>query len=226
MANDLIKDLNIHVGDRIGSVSGILMLPEDARLVCVLAHGAGAGMTHRFMERIATELAGRKIGTLRFQFPYMEAGRKSPDVPGKAVATVRRAVNAATEHAPGLPLIAGGKSFGGRMTSTAASTEPLPNVKGLVFFGFPLHAPNRPGNQRAAHLYDVGVPMLFLQGTRDALAKLDLLKPVCEELGKKTILHIVEGGDHSFNVPKRSGRTNDEVMTELANQTDHWSAKF
>ncbi len=224
--NTTTRELRIPVGERTGEVSAILMLPSDTRLLCVLAHGAGAGMKHKFMEHLSMALAARKIATLRYQFPYMEHGNKRPDVPAKLTATVRRAVDAAAEHAPGVPLIAGGKSLGGRMTSTAASTQPLPNVQGVVFFGFPLHAPNRPGNERAEHLFRVSVPMLFLQGTRDALANLDLLRPVCEKLGERARMHVVEGGDHSFAVLKRSGRTNEEVIVELADATDTWSTNF
>lgn len=209
------KELSIHVGETTGSVSGLLEKPRGARAILVLAHGAGAGMHHIFMERIAAELSDRKIATLRYQFPYMEAGRKSPDVPNRSVATVRAAVSAAQEHGKGLSVFAGGKSFGGRMTSTAASRDEI-DVSGIIFLGFPLHSPSKPGSERAAHLFDVKSPMLFLQGTRDSLAKLELLKPVCTKLGKRSTLHIVDGGDHSFKVPKKSGRSEDDVFTELA----------
>jgi predicted alpha/beta-hydrolase family hydrolase len=195
-------------------VSALLLLPPQARALLVLAHGAGAGMRHPFLEDVARGLAGRGLGTLRFQFPYLEAGRRRPDAPAVATAAVRAAVARAAELAPGLPLFAGGKSFGGRMTSTAEAAEPL-DVAGLVFFGFPLHPPGRPGTQRADHLDAVRVPMLFLQGTRDEFAQLELLQPVCEGLGVRARLHLVEGADHSFRVPKRLGRRPAEVLDGL-----------
>ena len=207
------RHVDISVPDH-GNVSGLLLAPDNPAALYVLAHGAGAGMRHRFMEGIAGELAGRGVATLRYQFPYMEAGRKRPDRPAVAQATVRAAVAAALSGMPGVPLLAGGKSFGGRMTSQAAAESRLEGVKGLVFLGFPLHAAGKPGTDRAAHLRNVSVPMLFLQGTRDALADLDLLRPVLEGLDTAR-LHVVEGGDHSFAVLKRSGRTEEEVMEEL-----------
>lgn len=221
----MTRPLRIHVGDRTGDVSALLRLPEEARLLYVLAHGAGAGMRHRFMERVADELADRGVATLRYQFPYMESGRKRPDVPAVAQATVRAAVAAAVEATPGLPVVAGGKSFGGRMTSQAVAERSIDGVSGLVFLGFPLHPAGRPGTERAAHLQDVDVPMLFLQGTRDALADLALTREVCDDLGQRATLHVVEGGDHSFAVLKRSGRTADEVMTELADTLIEWSGR-
>lgn len=199
-----------------GEVSGLLHRPPATRGGLVLAHGAGAGMRHPFMETIAQWLADRGVATLRYQFPYMEAGRKRPDRAPVARATVRAAVSAAARELPDLPLFAGGKSFGGRMTSQAAAQAPLPGVRGLVFLGFPLHAAGKPGVSRADHLDDVTVPMLFVQGTRDRLADLTLLKPVVEELGDRARLHVVDGGDHSFKVLKRSGRTDEEVMGEIA----------
>jgi predicted alpha/beta-hydrolase family hydrolase len=199
-----------------GEVSGLLLRPPESRWLLLLAHGAGAGMRHPFLERTAEELAARQVATLRYQFPYMEAGRKRPDYEPKLLATVRSAVAEARRVASDLPLFAGGKSMGGRMTSLAASKEALPGVVGLVFLGFPLHAPGREGAARAEHLAAVEVPMLFLQGTRDALADLERLRPVCESLGRRALLHVVEGGDHSFRVLKRSGRDEDEVMAELA----------
>lgn len=220
------RELTFEVGETTGSVSAVMIRPDDAKVLYVLAHGAGAGMRHRFMESVSHALATRGVATFRYQFPYMETGRKRPDVPNRLIATVRRAVETAGEQAPDLPLIAGGKSLGGRMTSTAASTGLLPGVRGLAFLGFPLHAPNRPGDDRAAHLSDVQVPMLFLQGTRDALAAMSLMEPLCTRLGKRVTLHVVEGGDHSFAVPKRSGRTNDEVIDELASTVADWSAKL
>jgi len=216
-----VTALDIQVGERVGRVPALLELPPDARALYVLAHGAGAGMHHRFMEAIAAGLAGRRVATLRYQFPYMEAGGRRPDPPGVLEATVRAAVACAAQAAPALPLIAGGKSLGGRMTSSAAAKGPLPGVRGIVFLGFPLHAPGKPGTDRAAHLERVQIPMLFLQGTRDALADLSLIRGVCERLTRAT-LHVVEGGDHSFAVLKRSGRTEAEVMAELVETIVAW----
>ena len=190
----------------------------------VFAHGAGAGMRHAFMEAITARLVAAGIATFRYQFPYMEEGRRAPNPPGVLTATVRAAVGAAQEEAKSIPLFAGGKSLGGRMTSTAAAKEPLPSVRGLVFFGFPLHAVGKPGSERGAHLADVGVPMLFLQGTRDKLAELDLLRPVVKKLDDRATLHEIDGGDHSFHVLKRSGRTDEEVLDELADATAVWSS--
>ena len=214
MRMDEIQELKFHVSEKAGDVSAILRRPENARCLLAFAHGAGAGMRHRFMDDAARVLGARGIATLRYQFPYTEAGRKRPDHASKLLATVRAAVGVAREHAGDLPLLAGGKSMGGRMTSTAASEEPLPDVRGIVFFGFPLHAPGRPGAARGEHLRAVGIPMLFLQGTRDNLADLTLLTPLLEEIDH-TKLHIVEGSNHSFHVPKRSGRTDAEVLEEL-----------
>jgi predicted alpha/beta-hydrolase family hydrolase len=188
----------------------------------VLAHGAGAGMRHRFMEAMAEELAARRVATFRFQFPYMEAEAKRPDPPALLVATVRAAVSVAAEQAGALPLFAGGKSLGGRMTSTAASSQPLPGVRGLVFLGFPLHASGRPDATRATHLHDVALPLLFVQGTRDPLADLALVRPLCGELGPRATLHIVDGGDHSFHVLERSGRSDAEALAEAAGAVAAW----
>ncbi len=196
-------------------MSAILDHPLDARALCALAHGAGAGMRHAFMEAISARLVAAGIATFRYQFPYMEQGRRAPDPPGVLTATVRAAIDAATGAAPGLPLFAGGKSLGGRMTSTAAAQRPLAGVRGIAFFGFPLHASGKPGHARADHLRDVGVPMLFLQGTRDPLAKLAELRPVLDALGDRAQLHVVDGGDHSFHVLERSGRTDDEALDEI-----------
>jgi uncharacterized protein len=218
----MAEPLEIEVGDRIGSVSGLLLRPADAWLLYVLAHGAGAGMRHRFMESIAQALARRGIATLRYQFPYVEAGTRRPDPPGVLEATVRAAVAAARTAAPTLPLVAGGKSLGGRMTSNAQARRPLAEVAALVFLGFPLHPPKQPGVSRADHLDRVELPMLFLQGTRDELAHLDLLQPVCQRLGDRATLHVIEGGDHGFDVLKRSGRTETEVMDELATTVADW----
>lgn len=207
-------------------VSGLLLRPEGARLLYVVAHGAGAGMRHPFLESIAQRLAERSIATLRYQFPYMEQGARRPDPPAVAAATVRAAVADAARLAPGVPLVAGGKSFGGRMTSTAQAEEPLSAVRGLVFLGFPLHPPGRPGDSRAEHLAQVRIPMLFLQGDRDEFADLKLLRPVVKRLGVGATLHLVEGGDHSFKVLKRTGRAGDDVMTELVTTIDRWATKL
>jgi predicted alpha/beta-hydrolase family hydrolase len=209
---------------RSASVSALLTLPPQARACFVFAHGAGAGMTHAFMAAVAEGLAERDVATLRYQFPYMEKGGKRPDPPAIAHAAVRGAVAAAAEHCPGLPLIAGGKSFGARMTSQAQAKAPLAGVQGLAFFGFPLHPAGKPSSDRADHLTDVKVPMLFLQGTQDKLAELDLLKPVVKKLGSRATLHLVEAADHSFHVPKRSGRNDSEVMVELLDMFAAWTA--
>ena len=205
-----------------GEVSALLVRPARARCLYVLAHGAGAGMRHPFLEAMALRLAERRIATLRYQFPYMEAGRRGPDVPRKLTATVRSAVAFAAKRAPRLPLFAGGKSMGGRMTSQAAAAEALAGVEGLIFLGFPLHAPGRDSDVRGAHLSDVGPSMLFLQGTRDKLADLELMGPLCKRLGRRARLHIVDGGDHSFHVLKRSGRTDEQALDELADAIDGW----
>ena len=183
-------------------------------------------MTHPFLERLSTELAGAGIATLRYQFPYMEERRPVPDKPELLAATVAAAVRLAAETAPELSLLAGGKSMGGRMTSQAAAENLLGSVKGLVFFGFPLHPPNRPSTKRAEHLTKVGVPMFLLQGTRDTLADLTLLRPICAKLGSRATLHIIPEADHSFHVLKKSGKTDAEVMTELAQTTAAWANKL
>jgi len=206
-----------------GEVSAILMRPADARWLLVLAHGAGAGMTHPFMEKLARELATVGVATFRYQFPYMEQRRRVPDSPSVATATVAGAVRAAATAGAGLPLLAGGKSFGGRMSSLAASLGLLDGVKGLVFFGFPLHPPNRPGTKRADHLAKVRMAMLFLQGTRDALADLNLLRPICTDLGSLATLHVIESADHSFHVLKSSGKNDADVLRELARTTASWA---
>jgi uncharacterized protein len=215
------QELKFAVGSQ-GNVSALLMRPNDARTCYVLAHGAGAGMRHASMEAIAAGLAERGIATLRYQFLYMEKGSKRPDPPPLAQATVRAAVGEAAKACAGLPLIAGGKSFGGRMTSQAQAKAPLDGVEGLAFFGFPLHAAGKPSSDRAAHLADVKIPMLFLQGTRDALADLSLLKPVVKSLGNKARLHLAEGADHSFHVLKSSGRNDREVLTEILDAFAAW----
>jgi predicted alpha/beta-hydrolase family hydrolase len=216
-------NLTIHVGESVGQVSGILLRPPDAWATYVLAHGAGAGMRHRFMEDVAQGLGQQGLATLRYHFPYVEAGSRRPDPPGVLEATVRAAVNTAREATPDLPLVAGGKSMGGRMTSSAMARRPLEGVLGLVFLGFPLHRARQPGVTRAEHLDRIEVPMLFLQGTRDDLADLGLITSVCEGLGPKATLHVVEGADHSFSVLKRSGRSGAMVMEELAETVVNWS---
>jgi len=209
-----------------GEVSVLHLEAQQPRALYVLAHGAGAGMRHPFMEAIAQRLAGVGIATLRYQFPYMEKGGHRTDPEPVATATVRAAVAAARELAADLPLLAGGKSFGGRMTSRAAADQPLEGVTGLVFLGFPLHPTGKPGVSRADHLAKVGVPMLFFQGTRDTLADLALLRPVIAKLQPRATLHVIEGGDHSFTVPKKSERTSEQVLDEMARTTaDWWEAK-
>jgi uncharacterized protein len=203
-------------------VSALLRAPADARACYVLAHGAGAGMRHPFMGAIAEALATRGIATLRYQFPYMEQGSKRPDVPAVAHATVRAAVAEAARALPGVALVAGGKSFGGRMTSQAQAATPLPGVRGLVFLGFPLHPAGKPSDERAAHLAGVHVPMLFLQGTRDDLASLALLRPVIERFGSNAKLVLFDDADHSFHVPARSGRKDADVLAELADGIAAW----
>jgi uncharacterized protein len=202
------------------TVSGLLLVPLQARACCVLAHGAGAGMFHPFMQAVAMELARRGIATLRYQFPYMEQGRKRPDPPKLAHATVRAAVEHAARVVPTLPLIAGGKSFGGRMTSQTQAASALPGVRGLVFLGFPLHPAGRPSADRATHLFQVEVPMLFLQGTRDRLADLGLLEPLMQRLGPHASLRRVQGADHSFRVP---GRADAAVKREMMDSLAEWT---
>ena len=222
---DDVKDLRFAVEGG-GEVSAILVRPNVARWLLVLGHGAGAGMSHPFMGALAEELAAAGVATFRYQFPYMQERRRVPDSPAVLTATVAAAVRAAAEAAPGLPLLAGGKSMGGRMTSQAATERPLDGVRGLVFFGFPLHPPKRPGTKRAEHLAKVGVPMLFLQGTRDELADLNLLRPITTKLGSQATLHIIEGADHSFHVLKKSGKSDAEVLGELAETTASWAKKL
>ncbi len=203
----------------------LLVVPPDATALVVLAHGAGAGMRHPFLERMAQALGERNVATYRYEFSYMEKRAGRPDPPAVAEARVREAVLDAARVAPGLPLFAGGKSFGGRMTSQAQGREPLPGVRGLVFLGFPLHPPGRPATSRAEHLSQVRIPMLFLQGTRDEFAGLDLLRPIVKGLGDRATLHVVEGGDHSFKVLKRTGRTDADVMNEIADTIFAWTGE-
>jgi len=203
-------------------VSGLLDCPSHPQAAVVLAHGAGAGMQHMFMASLAQGLAARDVATLRFQFPFAEHGGKRPDPPAVAQAAVRSAVAHAAQRLPGVPLFAGGKSFGGRMSSQAQAEEPLPDVRGLVFVGFPLHPASKPGLVRAAHLQQVHLPMLFLQGTRDALADLALMRRMHGTLGNHATLHVVEGADHAFHVLARSGRTDGEVLQELLDTMAGW----
>jgi hypothetical protein len=201
--------------------------PSSPRFVYVLAHGAGAGMRHPFLESIAQQLHARDVATLRYEFPYMEQKKNRTDPPAVCVARVQEAVGRARKEWPGLPLIAGGKSFGGRMTSTAQAEEPLDGVVGLSFLGFPLHPPGKSSISRADHLYQVEVPMLFLQGTRDEFARLDLLTDVCDRLTPRATLHLIEEGDHSFKVSKKkTGRSPDQVMTELADTIAEWGGSL
>jgi uncharacterized protein len=215
------QKLSIGIG-KVGSVSALLMRPAQARACFVFAHGAGAGMTHSFMAAVADGLCERGVASLRYQFPYMEKASKRPDPPGIAHAAVRAAVAEAGRCCPGLPLVAGGKSFGGRMTSQAQAATPLAGVRGLAFLGFPLHPAGKPSGDRAEHLTDVHVPMLFLQGTRDSLAEVALLKPVVERLGPMATLHLVDGADHSFHVLARSGRNDREVLREILDAFAGW----
>jgi len=207
------------------SVSGLLLLPDGAKALYVFAHGAGAGMTHRAMESNAQGLAARGIATLRYQFPYMEKGSKRVDPPKIAHAAVRAAIAEAAKLEPELPLFAGGRSFGGRMTSQAQAEAPLPGVRGLAFLGFPLHPAGKPGTERAEHLQRVRIPMLFVSGSRDALAELDLLRPMVAGLGSRATLHLVDQADHSFKVAARSGRTPADAEAEALDALAGWIIK-
>lgn len=204
------------------TVSGLLIQPPKASACYVFAHSAGAGMTHASMSTLAEGFAALGIATLRYQFPYMERGSKRPDAPALCHATVRTAVEAARDRMPSLPLIAGGRSFGGRMTSQAQAIAPLPGVRGLVFLGFPLHPAGKPGIERAQHLADVAIPMLFVQGTNDDLASLDLLQPIISRLAPRATLHVLQDADHSFHVPARSGRKDAQVREEAQQAVASW----
>jgi uncharacterized protein len=221
LTSNLAKPVSITDGYDI-RVSGLLQTPPRPRACYVLAHGAGAGMKHPFMAAVAAELWQRGIATLRYQFPYMERGAKRPDPPQLAQAAVRAAVAAAARALPDLPLIAGGKSFGGRMTSQGQAHEPLPGVRGLAFLGFPLHPAGNPSRERAKHLDDVRIPMLFLQGTRDTLAALGELEPVCKALGDRATLKLFADADHSFHVPARTGRTDAQVRGGVCDALAAW----
>lgn len=217
------QPLTLSVTDA-ATVSALLQAPAAARACLVLAHGAGAGMAHPFMAAVAAGLAARGVATLRYQFPYMERGSRRPDPPRVAHAAVRAAVAEAARRLPGTALFAGGKSFGGRMTSQAQADSPLAGVRGLVFAGFPLHPPGKPSTERAKHLFQVSVPLLFLQGSEDELAELPLLEPLCRELGPRATLRLFPAADHSFHVPARSGRTDAEVRAELLDTMASWIA--
>jgi len=213
--------LSITVGEA-QRVSALLVLPSLARACLVLAHGAGAGMEHPFMAGLAAELGALRIATLRYQFPYMERRARRPDPPALCHATVRAAVAEAARLAPALPIVAGGRSFGGRMTSQAQAKSPLPGVRGLAFLGFPLHPAGRPSDERAQHLFHVQLPMLFIQGTRDELADLTILQPIAEQLGARATLKLLQQADHSFHVPARTGRKDSEVRRELLDALAGW----
>lgn len=223
-----VRNVEIETGG--GRVSGLLLAPAGARACCVLAHGAGAGMAHPFMAAVAGGLADRAVATLRYQFPYMERGSKRPDAPKVAHAAVRAAAAEAARLLPGIPLVAGGKSFGGRMTSQAQAGSPLPGVRGLAFLGFPLHPAGKPSDERGRHLFEVRVPMLFLQGAADKLADPALLKPLCERLRGSSLspatLKLFADADHSFHVPARSGRKDAEVMAEMLDALAQWVDKL
>jgi predicted alpha/beta-hydrolase family hydrolase len=215
------KPVHIEV-DADTRVSGLLTAPPSSKACFIAAHGAGAGMQHAFLANLANDLATRGIATLRYQFPYMEKGGRRPDPPARCHATVRAAVAAARALLPSLPLFAGGKSFGGRMTSQTQSAEPLPEVRGLAFLGFPLHPPKQPSDSRAAHLLKVQIPMLFLQGARDAYAEPELLNPLIALLGERATLVLLPNADHSFHVPARSGHTDAEINDDMINALAGW----
>jgi predicted alpha/beta-hydrolase family hydrolase len=219
------REIVIDVGGRAGEVAALLAIPPKASHLLLFAHGAGAGMRHAFMDSAASVLGAHGIATLRYQFPYMQQGSRRPDPPAVLHATVRAAVRTAATEARDLPLLAGGKSMGGRMTSQAAASEPLEGVRGLVFFGFPLHPAGSPSVERGAHLARVTAPMLFLQGARDKLAELDLLRPVVAGLSRAT-LKVYEGADHSFHLLKSAGRTDAELLSEIARAVAEWAGSL
>jgi len=221
LKSNIPQPLTIEVA-KSGPVSALLLRPDNPRACFVFAHGAGAGMTHSFMEAFAQGLCERATASLRYQFPYMEKGGKRPDAPAVAQSAVRAAVEKARQMFPGLRLIAGGKSFGGRMTSQAQAAAPLEGVRGLAFVGFPLHPAGKPATDRADHLVHIDIPMLFLQGTRDGLAEVALIEPVAQGLGRRATLHFVDGADHSFHVLARSGRNDREVLGEILDTFSNW----
>lgn len=217
------KNIKFNVSEKAGEVSGILLLPDNATSIFVFAHGAGAPMDHPFMNKTAALFSEQGIATLRYNFPYTEKKSKRIDPTPVLLETVRSAVNAAKKYAGDIPLFAGGKSMGGRMTSQAMSKDPIENVKGLIFLGFPLHPIGKESTERAEHLFNIKVPMLFLQGTRDKLANLDLLRPIVSKIGKSATLYIIEGADHSFHVLKSSGKNDDEILKQLAVEVKEWT---
>jgi predicted alpha/beta-hydrolase family hydrolase len=219
------KEIQFFVNQKAGIVSALLVKPSDARAFLLVAHGAGAGMRHSFMEQLAAKLGDHKVATLRYQFPYMEKRTKRPDHQSVLIDTVRAAAATARKQAGELPLFAGGKSMGGRMTSLAAAEGLLDGVRGLIFFGFPLHAAGQPGAERGQHLVKISIPMLFLQGSRDALADLKLLKPLCAKIGKHAELDVVEGADHSFRLLKSAGRSDEKVMDDIIERAARWIMK-
>ena len=221
MPSSITETIIIEVSSAV-RVSALLQRPAHSRACYVLAHGAGAGMSHSFMAAVATQFASRGIATLRYQFPYVERDAKRPDSPQLAHATVQAAVATACALLPEHLLIAGGKSFGGRMTSQAQARAPLQGVHGLAFLGFPLHPAGRPSQDRGAHLFDVQIPMLFLQGTRDSLASLDQIKSLCKKLGRRATLRLFADADHSFHVPARTGQKHSEVLCELVDTFAAW----
>jgi predicted alpha/beta-hydrolase family hydrolase len=220
-----IKKLHFEASKSSGNVSAIIYKPENPEAVLVLAHGAGAGMNHPFMESLAAKLADKNIAVFRYNFPYIENKRRSPDPPNILMAAVKSAVGEAQKLFK-LQVFAGGKSLGGRMTSNAASKNMLPGIKGIIFFGFPLHAPGKPSNERAEHLFNVNEPILFIQGTRDKLADLSLLNPVIKKIGNKASIHIIDGADHSFHVSKSSGKGDEEVLDEIARIAKEWISEL
>lgn len=222
MASINPKEIQFSPTKHSGPVSALLLRPKDAKWLLVLSHGAGAGMKHPFMEAASQKLAASGIATFRYQFPYMEHKSRRPDPKPVLLATVQSAVEKARDLDRSLLLLAGGKSMGGRMTSNAAAEESLSGVRGIVFFGFPLHPPGNPSTERADHLYRVAVPMLFLQGSKDKLADLSLLRPICQKLGSQATLHVIDGADHSFHMPKSSGRADGDILDELVRSISEW----
>jgi len=217
-----IKSINFNASKSSGNVSGLLLMPKNSKAVLVFAHGAGAPMDHPFMHDMALHLAEQNIGTLRYNFPYTEKRSRRIDPPQILIETVKSAVTAVKKYSEDIPIYAGGKSMGGRMTSQAAAVDKLEDVKGLIFFGFPLHPVGKESTDRADHLFKINMPLLFLQGSRDRLANLNLFKPIIESLGKKALLHVLEGADHSFHMLKSSGISDEQVLAELAKTTSDW----
>ena len=223
MESSLAQEINFEATPEQGRVSALLVLPDHARVLLVIGHGASSNMRHATLQKIADALFAAGVATLRYNFPYSEQGR-GRDSQAVCIATVRSAVNKAREVAPNLPMLAGGHSFGGRMTTNAAAEAPLEGVRGLVLFSFPLHPPGKPDTKRAAHLKSVEVPMLFLSGTRDDLALLDLLRPVCASLAEHATLHILDTADHGFGILKRSRTSEESVFDEMARAVREWAS--